>query len=199
MFLCLRDIQQSSSFSSSAAFLLFTNHCLREFLPSKIQTPCPQRGEDPGYTARLPGLTLKQPQWLPSCWGCSRCYCQSLWRMLAILCPLSLSCRWSLECFERNPSKLLLQGCACSNVVGLLGATLALCLYSYGLSSVQNVAPCPPYSHDLDYRSSSYKCPGDLLAAHSWSLLFLLLLYNTGAVLLHCILSVSALRALKTN
>uniref|UniRef100_UPI0037E73034 uncharacterized protein n=1 Tax=Semicossyphus pulcher TaxID=241346 RepID=UPI0037E73034 len=99
---------------------------------------------------------------------------------------------------ERNPSRLLLQGCACSNVLGLLGATLAFCLYIHSLISMHKYSgPCFPPS-DMEYRRS-YRCPGEVLVAHSWSVTLLLLLYDAGAVFLHCLLSVSALRALKTD
>ncbi|XP_060909245.1 uncharacterized protein si:dkey-9i23.16 [Labrus mixtus] len=100
---------------------------------------------------------------------------------------------------ERNPSRLLLRGCACSNLVGLLGATLAFCLYCYRLSKIQITEPCPPIIHDMDYYRSARKCPGEVLAAHCWCLILLLLLYTTGAVLMLILLSVSALRALKKD
>ncbi|XP_044042199.1 uncharacterized protein si:dkey-9i23.16 [Siniperca chuatsi] len=99
---------------------------------------------------------------------------------------------------ERNPSRLLLQGCACSNVVGLLGALLAFCFYCYSLSTVHQEELCAPISFDR-YGHSSDGCPLELLTAYFWSLTLLLLLYDTGAVVLHCLLSVSALKALKTD
>ncbi|KAM9362516.1 uncharacterized protein ABDE67_007434 [Symphorus nematophorus] len=100
---------------------------------------------------------------------------------------------------ERNPNKLLLQGCACSNAIGLLGAVLAFCLYCYSLSSITK-KPCPDLPTDpyYDYRSPQ-QCPTDALTAYNWSVCLLLLLYDTGAVVLHGILSVSALKALKTD
>ncbi|XP_051242152.1 uncharacterized protein si:dkey-9i23.16 isoform X2 [Dicentrarchus labrax] len=97
---------------------------------------------------------------------------------------------------ERNPSKLLLQGCVCSNVAGLLGATLAFCLYSYNLS----IVPKDLCEHtEGGYRPSYFRCPGDILSGYCWSLTLLLLLYDTVAVVLHCLLSVSALKALKRD
>ncbi|XP_068582783.1 uncharacterized protein si:dkey-9i23.16 [Cebidichthys violaceus] len=99
---------------------------------------------------------------------------------------------------ERNSSRLLLRGCACSHTVGLLGALLAFCLYCYNLSAVSNAEePCAPHVHD--YRMSIENCPITLLAAYCWSLTLLLLLYDIGAVVLHCLLTVSALKALKTD
>ncbi|XP_056265412.1 uncharacterized protein si:dkey-9i23.16 [Pseudoliparis swirei] len=98
---------------------------------------------------------------------------------------------------ERNSSRLLLRGCACSNVVGLLGALLAFCLYCYSLSVVSNTETCANFHQE--YRMSPHKCPGAALAAYCWSLTLLLLLYDTGAVVLHCSLTVSALKALKTD
>ncbi|KAM7009583.1 uncharacterized protein LKV04_001539 [Tautogolabrus adspersus] len=78
------------------------------------------------------------------------------------------------------------------------GATLAFCLYCYTLSKVQNNDPCPAIDPDMYYRSG-HKCPGDVLAAYCWSVTLLLLLYTIGAVLMHSLLSVSALRALKKD
>ncbi|XP_054460422.1 uncharacterized protein si:dkey-9i23.16 [Anoplopoma fimbria] len=100
---------------------------------------------------------------------------------------------------ERNSSRLKLRGCACSNVVGLLGALLAFCLYCYFLNTVSNTETCEPSSHQYDYRPYSYQCPGELLAAYCWSLVLLLLLYDIGAVVLHGVLTVSALKDLKTD
>ncbi|XP_070840135.1 uncharacterized protein [Chaetodon trifascialis] len=100
---------------------------------------------------------------------------------------------------KRNPSKLLLRGCACSNMVGLLGAMLAFFLYCYSLSIARNEL-CVPIPHDYDgYRRSYYGCPGEALAAYCWSVTLLLLLYDSGAVVLHCLLSISAFKALKTE
>uniref|UniRef100_G3PV22 Uncharacterized protein n=1 Tax=Gasterosteus aculeatus TaxID=69293 RepID=G3PV22_GASAC len=36
---------------------------------------------------------------------------------------------------ERNSSRLLLRGCACSNLVGLLGTLMAFCFYCYSLNN----------------------------------------------------------------
>lgn len=97
---------------------------------------------------------------------------------------------------ERNPSRLLLQGCVCSNVIGLLGALLALCLYCYSLNTLHNEDRClsVPVDH---YYSSYYHCPPEHLAAYSWSVTLLLLLYDSAAVLMHGLLSVSAFTTLK--
>ncbi|XP_068176850.1 uncharacterized protein si:dkey-9i23.16 [Antennarius striatus] len=100
---------------------------------------------------------------------------------------------------ERNPSRLLLRGCACSNVVGLLGAVLAFCLYCYSLSRVHN-EPCVSIpTDDYYYRHTSYGCPTEFLTAYNWSVTVLLMLYDSGAILLHCVLSFCAIRALKTD
>ncbi|XP_067440623.1 uncharacterized protein si:dkey-9i23.16 [Thunnus thynnus] len=100
---------------------------------------------------------------------------------------------------ERNPSRLLLRGCACSNVVGLLGALLAFCLYCFSLSKEGSKELCVPVNSEFAFRPSLYGCPGEFLTAYCWSVTLLLLLYDTGAVVLHCLLSVSALKALKTD
>ncbi|XP_041822769.1 uncharacterized protein si:dkey-9i23.16 [Chelmon rostratus] len=99
---------------------------------------------------------------------------------------------------NRNPSKLLLQGCACSNMVGLLGAMLAFFFYCYSLS-IARVDLCVPIPDHDGYRRSYYGCPGEALAAYCWSVTLLLLLYDSGAVVLHCLLSISAFKALKTD
>ncbi|XP_034398499.1 uncharacterized protein si:dkey-9i23.16 isoform X2 [Cyclopterus lumpus] len=100
---------------------------------------------------------------------------------------------------ERNSSRILLRGCACSNVVGLLGALLAFCLYCYSLSMVSNTEPCESPDLRHDNTMSLYECSGAVLMAYCWSLTLLLLLFDTGAVVLHCLLTVSALKALKTD
>ncbi|XP_033955490.1 uncharacterized protein [Pseudochaenichthys georgianus] len=101
---------------------------------------------------------------------------------------------------ERNSSRLLLCGCACSNVVGLLGALLAFCIYSYSLSSADSKEPCfPAADHEYTHRGSYYSCPGEHLMAYCWSMTVLLLLYNTAAALLHGLLSMNAFRALKRD
>ncbi|XP_034544785.1 uncharacterized protein si:dkey-9i23.16 [Notolabrus celidotus] len=100
---------------------------------------------------------------------------------------------------EKNPSRLLLRFCVYSNMASLLGSTVALCLYCYSLSKPETVtAFCPIPTMYFEHRHRSYKCPGEILAAFNWNLILLLLIYDAGAVLMHCVLSVSALRALKT-
>ncbi|XP_074484836.1 uncharacterized protein LOC141763925 [Sebastes fasciatus] len=102
---------------------------------------------------------------------------------------------------EKNTSRLLLRGCAYSHAVGLLGALLAFCLYCYSLSLENQTKMCEPgsVSTDYHYRRTHYLCLEDLLEAYRWSLILLLLLFDIGAVVLHCLLSVSALKTLKTN
>ncbi|XP_077381798.1 uncharacterized protein LOC144021412 isoform X2 [Festucalex cinctus] len=58
---------------------------------------------------------------------------------------------------KRNPSRLLLQGSACSNGVGLLSALLAFCLYCFHLSSVNSKDPCSSVPRD------EHGCPGNVL------------------------------------
>ncbi|XP_054634321.1 uncharacterized protein si:dkey-9i23.16 isoform X2 [Dunckerocampus dactyliophorus] len=97
---------------------------------------------------------------------------------------------------ERNPSKLLLQGSACSNVVGLLGALLAFSLYCFSLSATVSKEPCSVSSIDPYWPSV---CPADILLAYCWSLTLMLLLYDFGAVVLHSVFSVYSLKALKSD
>ncbi|XP_061736874.1 vacuolar protein sorting-associated protein 37B-like isoform X2 [Nerophis ophidion] len=60
---------------------------------------------------------------------------------------------------ERHPSRLLLQGSACSNIVGLLSALISICLYCYSLSIKDNQEHCSP--RDYDYYHSV--CPSEAL------------------------------------
>ncbi|XP_034465664.1 uncharacterized protein LOC117776040 [Hippoglossus hippoglossus] len=99
----------------------------------------------------------------------------------------------------KNPSRQMLRGCAYSNVLGLLGTLLAFCLYCYSLSLEKNEDVCVIDSSYNYYGLEYYRCPGELLSAFCWSLIFLLLLYDIVAVVLHCLLSVSALKALKKD
>lgn len=100
---------------------------------------------------------------------------------------------------ERNSSRRLLRGCACSHAVSLLGALLAFCLYCYNLSALSNeLCGHHPPIHD-DFRMIDICPPGARLAEYCWSLTLLLLLYDIGAMVLHCLLTVSALKALKTD
>ncbi|XP_054607877.2 uncharacterized protein si:dkey-9i23.16 [Nothobranchius furzeri] len=94
---------------------------------------------------------------------------------------------------ERNPSRLTLYGCACSNALGLLGSLVALCVYCYTLGTTHPTGHCEPGDEN------NYSCPLEDLAALSWSMTLLLLLYNFGAVIMHGFLSVSVFKTLKTN
>nr|XP_046256428.1 uncharacterized protein si:dkey-9i23.16 isoform X2 [Scatophagus argus] len=96
---------------------------------------------------------------------------------------------------ERNPSRQVLQRCACSNVIGLLGTVLVFCLYCYSLSITRKNV-CGNIDPD-GYRQ--HGCPEEVLAAYCTSVLQLLLVYDTGAVVMHGLLSVSAVKALKTH
>lgn len=93
---------------------------------------------------------------------------------------------------ERNPSRRLLQGCACSNAIGLLGALIAFCIYCYNISIVEKGEKCL-----VD--PSSPECAGEFAKAYSWSVTLLLLIYDSGAIFLNCLLSVYAVRALKNE
>ncbi|MEQ2300647.1 hypothetical protein AMECASPLE_027873, partial [Ameca splendens] len=94
---------------------------------------------------------------------------------------------------KKNPGKLLLRGCACSNVLGLLGSLLAFCIYSYILKTLTNTETCLTDRYDLPWDTSmSNLCPPEVLAAYIWSLTLQMLLYDTAAVVMHFLLSVSA-------
>ncbi|CAG11165.1 unnamed protein product [Tetraodon nigroviridis] len=101
---------------------------------------------------------------------------------------------------ERNPSRLLLQQCVTSNVAGLVGTLLALCLYGYSLSAVpKTVCPLIPTRFYSYHEQMNYDCPTEVLEAYTWSVIFLLLLYNIGAIFLHGFLSLSAIKTLKAT
>ncbi|XP_033181859.1 uncharacterized protein si:dkey-9i23.16 [Anabas testudineus] len=97
---------------------------------------------------------------------------------------------------ERNPNRQLLQGCAYSNVAGLIVALLAFCLYCYSLNPNTSENHCKP-SSETDYHY--YMCPAQIMEAYRWSIVLLLLLYDIAAVVLHSLLSFSALKTLKTD
>ncbi|XP_051939778.1 uncharacterized protein si:dkey-9i23.16 [Hippocampus zosterae] len=94
---------------------------------------------------------------------------------------------------KRNPSRPLLLGSACSNGVGFLSALLALCLYCFRLNSVNSEPPCTSAFIE------EHGCPADVLLVHCWRVTLLLLLYDIGAIVLHVVFSVNALKALKNN
>ncbi|KAM8878906.1 uncharacterized protein AB9W97_014537 isoform 1-T2 [Spinachia spinachia] len=96
---------------------------------------------------------------------------------------------------ERNASRLLLRGCACSHLVGLVGTLLAFCLYCYTLNAFSNTDHCGP----SPTMATQPGCPKEWLAVYGTSVTLLLLLYDTGAAVMHSLLTVSALKALKTD
>ncbi|KAI4790592.1 hypothetical protein KUCAC02_034532, partial [Chaenocephalus aceratus] len=90
--------------------------------------------------------------------------CQNLFILPLVLGILIVAAGSFTIANERNSSRLLLCGCACSNVVGLLGALLAFCIYSYSLSSADSKEPCfPAADHEYTHRGSYYSCPGEHL------------------------------------
>lgn len=95
---------------------------------------------------------------------------------------------------ERSPSRYLLQGCACSNVVSLLGALIALGLYCKGIGSLQWQAECQNNLH-----ISSSECALHYVSQYSLALLILLIFYDAGAIILNSILSALSLKELKTS
>lgn len=92
---------------------------------------------------------------------------------------------------ERNPNRYLLQGCACSNAVSLLGAVIAFCLYCVAVSNLQ-------WHEDCEYRSSS-ECALHYISQYSMVILSLLIFYDAGAIIMNCILSALSLKELKTS
>ncbi|CDQ58908.1 unnamed protein product [Oncorhynchus mykiss] len=100
---------------------------------------------------------------------------------------------------EKSPSRQLLTGCAYTNVASLLAGLLALCMYSVSLHSVQGTAePCTLPSIDL-YAGAAQKCPGEYLEGFFRSVTVLLIVYDLGALILHSLLSLSALKGLRVG
>ncbi|XP_036067562.1 uncharacterized protein si:dkey-9i23.16 [Oryzias melastigma] len=100
---------------------------------------------------------------------------------------------------EKNPSRTLLRGSAYSNVIGVLGSLLAFCLYCYTLKTPMKTITEDQCLYPRPYLFIPAYCPAKMLAGYSWSLKLLLLLYDAGALILHSLLSVSAVVMLKKN
>ncbi|KAM3624176.1 uncharacterized protein V6R79_020315 [Siganus canaliculatus] len=101
---------------------------------------------------------------------------------------------------ERNPSRRLLQGCACSNLLGILGTVIGFCLYCYRITTIKaECDPATPQPTTYYYTPMRNECPSEMLADYCWCVVLLLLLYDAGALVLHCLMSFSAVKALKTN
>ncbi|KAJ8271239.1 hypothetical protein COCON_G00100980 [Conger conger] len=101
---------------------------------------------------------------------------------------------------EKTPSKELLKGCAISNLAGLVGALCAFCVYSVCIHSPPTFRPCVRTSYYYHYHDpDETPCPGDLLTMFFRMLSILLLIYDIAALILHSLLTFSALKGLKTN
>ncbi|XP_038125585.1 uncharacterized protein si:dkey-9i23.16 [Cyprinodon tularosa] len=96
---------------------------------------------------------------------------------------------------KKYPNKLLLRGFACSNILGLLGSLVALCIYSYYLHIASNFDSTESCGYNDLYGS----CALNNLTAYTWSMLLQLLIYDCAAVVLHFLLSVCAFRTLKAE
>lgn len=96
---------------------------------------------------------------------------------------------------ERNPSRYLLQGCACSNAISLLGAIIAFCLYCVNIKRI----PSPEMCEDFTNLRLRAECSGEYVMLYSLSILILLLFYDTGAIILNGILSALSLKELKKD
>ncbi|CAL8329170.1 unnamed protein product [Merluccius merluccius] len=98
----------------------------------------------------------------------------------------------------RSPSRYLRQGCAYSNVAGLLGAVLALCLYCFSLRSVEEADCDVQHKHVSYYSISQNRCIEGRLEDLFWRVVTLLLCYSVGTLLLHGLLTVTSIRALRS-
>lgn len=94
---------------------------------------------------------------------------------------------------ERNPNRYLLQGCACTNAISLLGALIAFCLYSINIHNL-NTDVC-----EGDDLSWGQECVGHHVVRYSFIFLLLLLVYDMGAIVLNCTLSAVSVRELKKD
>ncbi|CAL8270729.1 unnamed protein product [Gadus morhua 'NCC'] len=94
----------------------------------------------------------------------------------------------------RSSSKYVRQSCAYSNVACLLGAVLAVCLYCFSLSSVKQ----PDCVEDPFYYAHTVDCLEGRIVGLFWTVMTLLLCYNVGALLLHGLLTVTSIRALRS-
>ncbi|XP_072319643.1 uncharacterized protein [Eucyclogobius newberryi] len=91
---------------------------------------------------------------------------------------------------ERSPNRYLLQGCVCSNIVSLLGAVIAFCLYCVIISKI-------PSDEGCDGNMRQEGCSLHYLMKYCMSILILLIFYDAGAVVMNSILSALSLRELK--
>ncbi|KAL1023606.1 hypothetical protein UPYG_G00043440 [Umbra pygmaea] len=94
---------------------------------------------------------------------------------------------------EKSPSRRLLMGCAYTNVASLIAGLLALCLYSVSLNTVHGSdVPCT-------FKGEMYpeKCPGQYLEDFFRSITGLLIIYDLGALIVHSLISFSALKGLR--
>ncbi|CAL8355248.1 unnamed protein product [Boreogadus saida] len=99
----------------------------------------------------------------------------------------------------RSSSKSMRQSCAYSNVACLLGAVLAVCLYCFSLSSVKQQPDCVEDTEvSFFYHSLTVDCLEGRLLGLFWTVVTLLLCYNVGALLLHGLLTVTSIRALRS-
>ncbi|KAJ8000918.1 hypothetical protein DPEC_G00185370 [Dallia pectoralis] len=94
---------------------------------------------------------------------------------------------------EKTPSRKLLTGCAYTNVASLLAGLVALCVYSVSLHSIVD------FGEDCTADSHHFKCPGEYLEEFFRSITALLIVYDLGALILHTLLSVSALIGLRVG
>lgn len=88
-------------------------------------------------------------------------------------------------------SPLQLQGCVCSNVVGLLGTLLAFGLYYYTLHTSHSKVTCL----DDHYNGYSRVCLPQLLAV---SVISYVLVFALSLILTHCSLFIFSLSNPKT-
>ncbi|XP_051560022.1 uncharacterized protein LOC127444603 isoform X2 [Myxocyprinus asiaticus] len=92
---------------------------------------------------------------------------------------------------ERTPSRQLLKKCLFAGLASLGGTLISLFLYGYAVRNFPLFPPCNEFLLHI--------CPGQifqgLYKTVSWQLLF----YDFAALALHCFLSFSAFKGLKTH
>lgn len=124
-----------------------------------------------------------------------------LFQLPLVVGPLIVAAGSLTMASEKSPSRQLLRGCAVINMAGLLGALVALCLYSYSISSFELPENCEMEgrSHENDYHSNNFRCPMAVMKSMVWCVVVLLLFYDILAAVLQSLVSVSALKALRRN
>ncbi|XP_048852363.1 uncharacterized protein si:dkey-9i23.16 [Brienomyrus brachyistius] len=124
-------------------------------------------------------LSLPMLYLLPLCVGC----------MFVTAGSLTVAC-------EKSPNKSLLKSCAYTNVAGVMGALSAICVYGPSLAYLPPKRNCNITEFD-DYGFTN--CADEILLDFFTGIASLLFFYDLVALVLHTLLSFSALKGLKNT